>query len=208
MKSELLKKLDVITHSSEEDWNDSFSDCSDYTVIKKANSLFHLDDYLSDKLQFETLSSSSGWTKKSLCPFHKQGHERTASFFVNSIKNIFYCQACGVSGSIVEFISKYKNIPQVLVAEHLIKIKECGFSYIEVNDEKKKINERRIKNKKLIDISNICRDFLSTNGEGAFAYMNKFMQGFDFALSVNRENIENNIDEVTKNLKSYLGAYK
>lgn len=38
-----------------------------------------------------------------LCPFH---NEKTPSFTVNPVKNVFYCFGCGINGSVIDFVSK------------------------------------------------------------------------------------------------------
>lgn len=42
-----------------------------------------------------------------LCPLHT---EKTPSFYVNDVKNVFYCQGCGSGGDIFTFIQKYKGV--------------------------------------------------------------------------------------------------
>lgn len=41
------------------------------------------------------------------CPLHT---EKTPSFYVNDVKNVFYCQGCGAGGDIFTFVQKYKNV--------------------------------------------------------------------------------------------------
>ena len=42
-----------------------------------------------------------------LCPLHT---EKTPSFYVNDVKNVFYCQGCGAGGDIFTFVQKYNNV--------------------------------------------------------------------------------------------------
>ncbi len=48
----------------------------------------------------------SGVNYKGLCPFH---NEKTPSFMVNPIKNIFKCFGCGEAGNSVNFIMKHEH---------------------------------------------------------------------------------------------------
>lgn len=45
-----------------------------------------------------------------LCPFHR---EKTPSFSVESIKQIFYCFGCGKGGNVFQFISLVENIDYI-----------------------------------------------------------------------------------------------
>jgi DNA primase len=42
-----------------------------------------------------------------LCPFHA---EKTASFFVNEDKGLFYCHGCHVGGDVIKFIELIENV--------------------------------------------------------------------------------------------------
>lgn len=44
---------------------------------------------------------------RGLCPFHD---EKTPSFFVNTKKNVWYCQGCNQGGDAIEFLMRYKNL--------------------------------------------------------------------------------------------------
>jgi len=48
----------------------------------------------------------AGTNYKALCPFHS---EKTPSFTVNPIKQIFYCFGCGRGGDAISFITAYEN---------------------------------------------------------------------------------------------------
>lgn len=41
------------------------------------------------------------------CPLH---NEKTASFFVNDVKGVFYCQGCGAGGDIFKFVQQYSSV--------------------------------------------------------------------------------------------------
>lgn len=41
------------------------------------------------------------------CPLHT---EKTPSFYINDVKNVFYCQGCGTGGDIFTFVQKYNNV--------------------------------------------------------------------------------------------------
>lgn len=45
-----------------------------------------------------------------LCPFHK---EKTASFSVAPIKQIFYCFGCGKGGNVIQFIMQVENLEYI-----------------------------------------------------------------------------------------------
>ncbi|MEE8581693.1 MAG: CHC2 zinc finger domain-containing protein, partial [Myxococcota bacterium] len=49
----------------------------------------------------------AGRNFKALCPFHA---EKTASFNVNSDRQIFHCFGCGVGGDVVGFLMRHENL--------------------------------------------------------------------------------------------------
>lgn len=63
-----------------------------------------------------------------LCPFHK---EKTPSFFINDLKNVFYCFGCGISGNVFSFLMSYYKMPYYKVLKILSNI--CGKISIKKN---------------------------------------------------------------------------
>ena len=57
-----------------------------------------------------------GENYKSVCPFHT---EKTASFSVNSTKQIYHCFGCGAGGDAIKFIQEYKGFSFVEAVEEL-----------------------------------------------------------------------------------------
>ncbi|MDI6688872.1 MAG: DNA primase [Actinomycetota bacterium] len=49
----------------------------------------------------------SGRTFKALCPFHK---EKTPSFIVDPVKQLYHCFGCGIGGGVFTFVMKMDNI--------------------------------------------------------------------------------------------------
>lgn len=61
----------------------------------------------------ETVSSclplkKSGANFVALCPFHT---EKTPSFSVSRVKQIYHCFGCGEGGNVISFVMKYENLP-------------------------------------------------------------------------------------------------
>lgn len=53
------------------------------------------------------------------CPFHS---EKTPSFMVNPIKNIYHCYGCGVGGDSIHFIQEYEKLEFIPAVEKLAEI--------------------------------------------------------------------------------------
>ncbi len=192
--------------SCEEEWGD-YVDRP--ILIDEANKAFNLADYLDFKLSMQVVSSNNGWTRRAICPFHKSGHERTPSFFVNSTKNIFYCQACGVSGGLVRFIHLQTSYPEERIAEHILKLAKEGGSIIATIDHENKLQEKKKITKTLFDIADLFYEFIHnySDDDVAIKYVDTLMSGFDSVYSLSQEDTEKNIEEIYKNFQTYLQSY-
>ena len=51
--------------------------------------------------------TKSGKEYKACCPFHE---EKTPSFFVNPVRQFFYCFGCGKGGTVLNFLMEYSNL--------------------------------------------------------------------------------------------------
>jgi hypothetical protein len=81
---------------------------------------------LAEKLSFESIASkhcatvegvaSSTWTHKCTCPLHKEGRERTPSFYISDTEKTFFCYGCYIRGDIFDFIGIIKGSPGDVVA--------------------------------------------------------------------------------------------
>lgn len=58
----------------------------------------------------------AGQEWRGLCPFHS---EKTASFFVNEEKEVFYCHGCLEGGDVITFIEKAEGLGFKDAREHL-----------------------------------------------------------------------------------------
>lgn len=194
--------------SNEESWDDKTKDIDLKTIINEADNCFDFIGYVNNHLRTEKITSYSGWTMRSVCPFHKDGHERTASFFINSEKKRFYCHACGISGGAVKYISLKHKRPERAVAEYILS-NICGKTSINL-DAGRRIEEQRKKTlQKMIYMSNVFRNFLRSHVDDAesMEYANRAIKGFDLLCEADKESVENNIDEIAYNLENYLKLY-
>lgn len=55
---------------------------------------------------------------KGCCPFHG---EKTPSFYVHPIKNVYHCFGCGVSGNAIGFLKDYENLTFIEAVHELSK---------------------------------------------------------------------------------------
>lgn len=207
MQKNAYSKLDFISITTEESWDDSSAGIESPILIERANKSIDLLDYLSDRISLDIIVSHSGWTRRAFCPFHKGGLERTPSFFINSFKNIFYCQACEAKGGIVQYLSLQQNVPETLVASYILQTFDVKM--IEISEEKKRLKEKKNIQRAMIGLSAIFNVFLKSHqdDEDAFEFANKAMEGFDNAYALNKKGVEFNIDEVILNLENYFISY-
>jgi DNA primase len=83
-------------------------------IIEEIKSRIDIVELISDYVPLK----KSGQNYKGLCPFHS---EKTPSFIVSPLKQIFHCFGCGEGGDIVSFIIKYNNITFSEAIEYLAK---------------------------------------------------------------------------------------
>lgn len=200
---EIEASPNVVQHG----WDDKSSSSEGYrSIIEEANKSINLIDYLQTKLDLEFVNSSNGWSYKAPCPFHKHGQERTASFFVNIDQNRFYCQACGASGGISEYISKTYKRSIILTAEHIL---QCAKGNFKIDDENiKKANERKRFQESLLKLSDLYRTFVQTHLEDdAINYANKCFCAFDSLLEQKPEDVMKSMDMIITKFETYFKKY-
>ena len=74
----------------------------------------HVIDEIRDRADIVDIIShyvplkKSGQNHKALCPFHD---EKTPSFNVNAVKQIYHCFGCGKGGNVFSFVMEYEKVP-------------------------------------------------------------------------------------------------
>lgn len=69
-----------------------------------------------DVIGRHVLLKKTGSNYKGVCPFH---NEKTPSFVVSDIKQIFTCFGCGATGDVIEFVQRYNNLDFIGALEKL-----------------------------------------------------------------------------------------
>lgn len=77
-----------------------------------------------------------------LCPFH---NEKTPSFFVSELKQIYYCFGCKKFGNVINFLMEYKKINFISALIFLIKRKNIDINFNFINQKKYNTNLLDIK---------------------------------------------------------------
>ncbi|MGE5298240.1 MAG: DNA primase [Acidobacteriaceae bacterium] len=102
--------------------------------IDEIKSRLNIIDVLSDYIQMK----KAGVNYKANCPFHK---EKTASFMVSPVKQIWHCFGCGLGGDIFEFIKVIENVEFSQALRSLadragVELKKPTVAEIELHDKK------------------------------------------------------------------------
>lgn len=82
--------------------------------IEKLKDSLDIVDIVGEKVELKR----AGANYKGLCPFHD---EKTPSFSVSPVKNIYKCFGCGESGDALNFYMKTKNLDFITAIEELAK---------------------------------------------------------------------------------------
>ncbi|OGF47081.1 MAG: DNA primase [Candidatus Firestonebacteria bacterium RIFOXYC2_FULL_39_67] len=156
--------------------------------IKEA---FDIVDVISEHVHLK----KSGQNFKGLCPFH---NEKTSSFVVSPVKQIYHCFGCGEGGNVLHFISKIENISFIEAVKYLAEKK--GITLDTGDTAKKdeyeelfKVNELAVKYfRQKLKESKTAQDYLSKRNLNPET-LEKFAIGFvpeewDGLLNFGRKN--------------------
>lgn len=205
---DLFREIEAVATVIQHGWDDQSATSEGHqSIIEAANKSVNLVDYLQTKLNLENTNSNTSWVLKSQCPFHKHGQERTASFFINTEQNRFYCQACNITGGISEYIAfSFKRSP-ILVAEHILSCVKGNFQISEIDT--KKANDRKKFQINWLKLSELYRAFTKSHiyDKAAIEYANKCFYSLDNVVEENQEAVEKAIDEILYKFELYLKKY-
>lgn len=205
----IYKQIESSSRIVQSGWKDISTTIEGYiSTIDKANKSIDLVDYLDTRLEMEYIPSNNGWNYRLRCPFHKHGDERTPSMFISKEQNRFYCQACGKTGGIVDYLAfKFKR-PPISVAKNIL---YCMSENFVIDDTAvKKSNERKKYQKNMLQMSEMYQKFVKKyfTDSDAMEYINKCYFNFDKLLIQNTESVEKNFEELIKQFKLYIHKYE
>jgi DNA primase len=88
-----------------------------------------------------------------LCPFH---HEKTPSFTVSPVKEIFKCFGCGKSGNSISFIMEHEKLSYVETLKWIARRYNIDVEETELSPEKKLVQQT---NESLLIINHFAQEF-------------------------------------------------
>lgn len=103
-------------------------------LLEEIKSKLDLVEFISDYIPLK----KSGQNYKGLCPFHS---EKTPSFMVSPVKQIFHCFGCGIGGDVVGFLMKHENLSFGEALRYLAK--KAGIRITEFPLDKNASSEKR-----------------------------------------------------------------
>lgn len=118
----------------------------------------------------------AGRTYKGLCPFHK---EKSPSFTVDPVKQLYHCFGCGEGGDIISFIMKTEGLDFNEAVESLAQTVGHVIQY-------ESVKKRTDGNSRLYQVNEAARDYyhkvlMSGIGEQARSYLKS--RGFDKGIT-------------------------
>ncbi|KNF09333.1 DNA primase DnaG [Gottschalkia purinilytica] len=135
-------------------------------IIREVRESNDIVDIISQYVQLKRTGSNY----KGLCPFH---NEKTPSFVVSPIKQMFHCFGCGEGGDVITFIMKYQNLDFVESLKIL-----ADRANIILEDKTKNMN---------IELEKTKNRLYEINREAAiYFYKNLFNNGNAFKYLLNR----------------------
>ncbi len=115
--------------------------------VNELKSRISIQDIISNYVNLK----KTGKSYVGLCPFHK---EKTPSFTVDSIKQLYHCFGCGEGGDVISFIMKIENMEFVETVEFLAK--KVGYSLKYVHSRSSESGRFR---SRLIDLNELAKKY-------------------------------------------------
>ncbi len=131
-------------------------------LLEEIKSKIDIVEFISDFVNLK----KAGQNYKGLCPFHS---EKTPSFVVSPVKQIFHCFGCGSGGDIVSFIMKQENLSFHEALQYLAK--KAGIKIIQTDYTK---DSSYIKRNQIYKLNEIVTQFFIknlSNSERALNYL-------------------------------------
>src|SRR5215813_11772363 len=94
----------------------------DIALVRERTSI---EDVISEHV---TLRSAGGGNLKGLCPFHD---EKTPSFTVSPVRNVYFCHGCGAGGDAIKFLMDHDHLSFVESVERLAARAGLQLRYVE-----------------------------------------------------------------------------
>lgn len=130
--------------------------------VQEVRNRINIVDLIAEDIQLK----KTGRTYKGLCPFHQ---EKTPSFYVDPLKQLFYCFGCGEGGDMFTYITKRDQLDFSQALEYLAD--KAGYQL----SKKKEFGSGK---KQIYEINALAAKFYhaalkSTKGKQAVAYLKK-----------------------------------
>lgn len=112
------------------------------------------------------------------CPFHS---EKTGSFVVNPVKNIYKCFGCGVGGNVVKFVESIENISWIEAIKLLAERASIELPKRDISPEEKAVIDAR---ERLLMINDFAQKHFAQSFKNSEGYVYMTNRGFnddDFA---------------------------
>lgn len=88
-----------------------------------------------------------------LCPFH---NEKTASFSVSPLKQMYYCFGCGAGGNVFTFLMEYENLTFVEALERLAE--QAGMELPEKGNSENDRKRRDLRNS-ILEVNKLAANY-------------------------------------------------
>lgn len=131
----------------------------------------------------------SGQNYVGICPFHS---EKTPSFIVSPVKQIFHCFGCGTGGNVITYLMKYEKMSFIDTVKRL-----AGDAGIRIAEKEAESTDKDKKKKGLIEANKLAAEYYnnilikSKEGEIARIYLSErgispeMLERFNIGYSLN-----------------------
>lgn len=186
------------TSSQDRDVRDSYQTSSVDNIFDKAKAIDLNSLFKSYQLPIDIFN------RKINCPFysHKQGGERTPSFYFYPDTNSFYCFGCKVSGGPIEFVVAMENLSRIAAVNKLL----SNFSGSVIhNSSLQSIDYFYQRQSEIISFSNQIRNFIQKHKYSAAAiiYAEQISKIYDTLMerhSINNDGLKIMIERLITKL--------
>ncbi|HHS91937.1 MAG TPA: DNA primase, partial [Campylobacterales bacterium] len=133
----------------------------DNASVEQLKSQIDIVDIISNYIEVK----KAGANFKANCPFHG---EKTPSFVISPVKQIYHCFGCGIGGDAIKFVQEYEKLNYPEALEKIASMMNFSLTYTQGvsdnNDARRVLEQVQAWYSKNLDANRIALEYLRNRG--------------------------------------------